>query len=615
MTTPNDTPSRELRKLVFRSFDGPLTREEELELQSELLKSEAARSWYADAVSLHADLTAINKASEVCGQAFEQGGVEPVSAGDARDSALNASQRISAEPRSASFWANSRLALFASVLFVGVGIGCSLGLFAGAALQPRPVFTANAWEWSIDKDVVAKTVGSSDAVLQTADVPETPPTQGLRIGQQVRLESGLLELTHRNGATVILEGPATYEARSDRGGKLFRGKAKVSVPEGLSAFILATRAGQFRCGAGEFGVEADSDVEGGVVHMQAYPKGLSSDIAGSYVGRDDERYKFVYGESIKVGDTGGGLDSDLIQPTGPREFVSQMPERRSKPFRGDRIPLGNLFDDSKDASIDEAVATDTFQSAAEIVDLGVAAVHDGHLDADLLIAESGVRINLSNVGGGGPKVKGLPANDAYRSTSAVGIRTTGREFLESEMGQRFEEGVGMSANEMLTFDLDEIRKAGQLEDRVMTFIADRVGINDREPPATPFPRMASARFVVLVSTTEAVLAGYVDGDLYPVRMTSDEVYTIDLSKRELPTVIRRDGTFTSFEVPLPREARYLTLATCMHDVEHDDHAVFSGARLEIGGRFSEFAGPTRPGAKDLWRPLVARTSLLPLARD
>ncbi|QDT68938.1 hypothetical protein MalM25_18640 [Planctomycetes bacterium MalM25] len=614
MTTPQDKPSRELRKLVFRSFDGPLTRDEELELQAELLKSEAARSWYADAVSLHADLTTINKATEVCEQAFEQGNTEPPSAGDARESALNASRRVS--PGFATRWMNSRLALFASVLFVGVGVGCSLGLFAAAALQPRAVFTANGWEWSVDKDMVAKTVGSSDAVLQTADVPETPPTRGLRIGQQVRLESGLIELTHRNGATVILEGPATYEARSDRGGKLFRGKAKVTVPEGLSAFILATRAGQFRCGAGEFGVEADSNENGGAVHMQAYPKGLSSEIAGSYVGRDDESYRFAYGESIKVGDTGGVLDNDLIQPTGPREFVSRMPERRSKPFLGDEIPLGNLFDDSKDASIDEAVATDTFQSAAEIVDLGVAAVHDGHLDADLLIAESGVRINLSNVGGGGPKVKGLPANDAYRSTSAVGIRTTGREFLENELGQRCEEGVGMSANEMLTFDLDEIRKAGQLEDRIMTFVSDRVGINDREPPATPHPLMASARFIVLVSSTDTILAGYIDGDLYPVHMTSDEVYTFDLSAHKLPRIIRRDGTFTSFDVPLPREARYLTLATCMHDVEHDDHSVFSGARLEIGGRFSEFAkAPSRPGSRDLWAPLVARSGLLPLFRD
>ena len=244
--------------------------------------------------------------------------------------------------------------------------------------------------------------------------------------------------------------------------------------------------------------------------------------------------------------------------------------------------LGNLFDDSKTASLTEAMQTDTFQAAGETIDLGVAAVQDGGLDVDVSLSEGGVRFSLENVGGGGPRVKGLPANDTYRSCSTVAIRTTGADFNADECTFKVEEGIGMSTNELLTFDLDEIRNSGRLGGRTLRFVADRVGMNDREPESTVSRGLASARFVVLVSTADTVLGGYVDGKQYPVLKRGD-VSMFDLTG----TSNCRDHSaatveFVSFNVPLPANAKFLTLATTMCDVEHDDHAVFSGARLEIG---------------------------------
>lgn len=586
MTRPNNGLSPDFRGLVCKSFDGPLTRQEEVELQQRLLESPAAREWYADAVSLHADLVSLNAGSKICKDAFEQ--LESTPSADPLSStrpAEKVTRAVRSSGRSSLALARSfSLPFSAAALLIGVGLGCSLGLYLAVAMQPPQSFTTVQWDWKVDRDVVARTVSTSDAVLQTADVPETPPTHGLRIGQQVRLDSGLVQLRHRDGAVLILEGPATYEARSDRGGKLFVGKAKLTVPDRVGSFVLSTRGGEFRCGAGEFAIESSAEIDGGV-HMQAYANGRSSQAATLFVGGTTQGYEIAFGQSVRIDLSSG---APIIERSQPREFVKRMPANRWAPFEGVAIPLGNLFDDSKDASISEAVLTDTFCAAAETVDLGVAAVHDGHLDTDLLIAEDGVAFNLNNVGGGGPRVKGLPANDSYRSTLQVPIRTTGRVFLEEELGEKCEEGVGMCANEMLTFDLEEIRKAGQLEGRLMTFVADKAGINDREPPVLPFD-IASAQFVVIVSTNKEVLSGYVNGQAFPVMTTSDSVYQFDISGRKPPRVIRRDGTFVAFEVPIPCEARFLTLATCMYDVEHDDHAVFSGARLEIGGRISDFA--------------------------
>jgi hypothetical protein len=44
------------------------------------------------------------------------------------------------------------------------------------------------------------------------------------VGQQFKLDAGLLEITYHTGAKVILEGPVVYEVSSDNGGLLLAGK-------------------------------------------------------------------------------------------------------------------------------------------------------------------------------------------------------------------------------------------------------------------------------------------------------------------------------------------------------------------------------------------------------
>jgi hypothetical protein len=70
--------------------------------------------------------------------------------------------------------------------------------------------------------VVARVTGAVDC--RWADGVPAPAYLGdLIIGQWLRLESGLLEITYSSGAKIVLQGPATYEVCSD-GGYLASGK-------------------------------------------------------------------------------------------------------------------------------------------------------------------------------------------------------------------------------------------------------------------------------------------------------------------------------------------------------------------------------------------------------
>ena len=145
---------------------------------------------------------------------------------------------------------------------------------------------------------------------------------------------------------------------------------------------------------------------------------------------------------------------------------------------------------------------------------------------------------------------------------------------------KIEEGIGLCANELVTFDLQEIRLAGQLSGRTMRFLADRAGINDREDPLESSREMARANLIVLVSDADGLVSAYVNGEPCEIA-TVGGVSFIDLDKGRPPRPLTYNGRFVSFDVPVAPDARFLTLAATMAGVEHHDHVVFSGARLEI----------------------------------
>ncbi len=63
---------------------------------------------------------------------------------------------------------------------------------------------------------------------------------GLNSGEEISLQSGLAELTFRNGAKVILEGPATFIVQNAAEGFLRRGKLVANVPKQAQGFTVHT---------------------------------------------------------------------------------------------------------------------------------------------------------------------------------------------------------------------------------------------------------------------------------------------------------------------------------------------------------------------------------------
>ena len=244
------------------------------------------------------------------------------------------------------------------------------------------------------------------------------------------------------------------------------------------------------------------------------------------------------------------------------------------------IPLGNLFDDpAGTTSLAAALATDKFLAAATENSLGVDRVVQGWGKQAQIAA--GIHFNFSHLGSD-QRSHGAVVNDGWDATG--GIQTLGQR-LPAKSGRK-EQGIGMHANALITFDLDEIRKAGlRPADQRFVFHVDRAGLNDD----TFGNGSSDAHLAVIVSRPhqktdvyDGILAGYVNG--HPMKVAeNDRVYYF---ADEIPAPLKADGKFAQFSVPIPAEARYLTLVSTGAGKGPDentissDHTVFSGARLE-----------------------------------
>ena len=275
------------------------------------------------------------------------------------------------------------------------------------------------------------------------------------------------------------------------------------------------------------------------------------------------------------------------------ELRKQFGENLAFVSEGDRsevvpgvIPLGNLFDDKKGVSLKTALASDTFKAVATDQSLGVARVAQGWGKGALL--SKGVRFDVSRLGSN--KLKhGEIVNDAWSAEG--GIQTRGVKCNPAQ--GRTEQGIGMHANAMITFDLDEIRKAGLIPaNETLRFQVDRAGINDDSLGAGSVhisvilsrPNSAPAKF-------DAIIAAYLNGQ----RMKTGQNDQVFQFEGELPKPLRANGQFAAFDVPVEPEAKYLSIVVTAAEISEtentisSDHAVLSGVRLSYQPSAQELA--------------------------
>jgi hypothetical protein len=154
------------------------------------------------------------------------------------------------------------------------------------------------------------------------------PNSLLRLGDRLALRSGLLEITYKTGAKVILQGPAVYEVEAENGGLLSRGtltgKATSARSHGLT--IRSPTATVVDLGT-EFGVDVADEssttvhVFAGSVNVVGCPTGASKTIAA--------------GETMHVH---SGVPGRVERETTPKNFI------RVVPLTLPQLPLTDNFD-------------------------------------------------------------------------------------------------------------------------------------------------------------------------------------------------------------------------------------------------------------------------------
>ncbi len=569
---------RDLRVLIHRSFDDSLSEREFQQLQEALSSSPEARLHYGEVVRFHADLVAAKQAVALCREVQHEYQTLAIRG---RVRGMHDWEIVRRWRRIASTVRHLPRRAAAALLVAGLGLGCGVGILTAGWVTGPPQFLPAPWNWSVGSDVVARIAATHEVDWMAMEFPETLPTRGLRVGEKLRINHGLLQVIYRNGVSVILRGPAVYEVRSDNGGKLFSGKQSTVVPTGNPNFQLETFLGKLQLGPGRFGVTAENSAASRVVTFVGFSGGARGASVAQFESSFGSTSNLVAGDAVQFDDTGMVVHVEM--PEGSA-YPERMPAARREAFPDNTVYLGNLFDDSTTASLKQAMNSDRYNAAAETIDLGVASVYNGGLDVDVSLAEDGVLFNFSNVGGGGAKVGGLPGNDTHRSVSVcVPIRTTG-ELLGHHISDgslpKVEEGIGIDSNKLLTFDLRELRGAGELEGRSMRFVADRAGMNDREYPLDGSLKNAHANLIVIVSTEDRVLSASLNGQEAPVAKHA-KVFSLDVDEARATNGLRYNKDFVKFDVPIPPDARFLTLVSTQLESENYDHTVFSGARLQI----------------------------------
>lgn len=329
-------------------------------------------------------------------------------------------------------------------------------------------------------------------------------------------------------------------------------------------YVLGSNGEAWQSGAAGIGYDLDNDFDSLIatdVQSQLFGQGTSAYVRSTFNRTPGETIDrlilraqyddgFVaYLNGVEVLKANGPLGSDVQDGT---------------------IPLSNLLDDDKNTSLVDAIASDTYQAVASSSDLGIFASVAGGLDADLAISPT-VTFNLSSIGGGSGQA-GSPSNDTFRSLSTDAIRTTG---VSSPLPSiKIEDGIGMTANNLLTFDLDELRVAGGYA-ATDGFFTARAGLNDTAGDNRGLVRTAA----ILSDASGNVIAGYVNGQQVDVSQ-SGGVWSFTGS---IPPSLQGVGAprLSQFAFSVPANATHLTLATTSVGSINTDHAVFSGANLEF----------------------------------
>jgi len=228
-----------LTSLVADAIDGGLVTQKLADLEKRLADDPVARRYYVDAMLVHARLAATLSAANpamVVDLLADEGELSapPPPAGDAT---FGQSLRRTA----------------ALLTLVAAAVG-GIGLWRGVRAS-----------LGIPKNAFAE-IGQVRFAIEADD--GGPLVVGRRVGgQRLAIRSGVVEIAVRNGATIVVEGPAECEVASETLVLLTKGTAVIRLPSDLRGFVMETPTARIDAHGGEFGVLVD---EGLTTDVQVY---------------------------------------------------------------------------------------------------------------------------------------------------------------------------------------------------------------------------------------------------------------------------------------------------------------------------------------------------------
>jgi len=240
-------PDDDLDRLLMLVADGELAGEDRERLAQRLRNDPQALERYVRYVALHAWLE-WDRSEGFC-ESTSDGEAEVSLKVGAYQSAATFTSRVQQFARRYSHPARFSMAASAAVL---------------AVLVTTIAFVMH-WvnrEVIVDRDpslqFVAELTGMQDLVWADGQIAQQ---EGAHLVSRhvIALKSGLAEVTFRKGSRVVLEGPATFELRSENAARLVSGKLVAHVPPSAVGFKVETSRAMITDLGTEFGVEVQDD--------------------------------------------------------------------------------------------------------------------------------------------------------------------------------------------------------------------------------------------------------------------------------------------------------------------------------------------------------------------
>lgn len=297
-------PSRRLRELVDLACTDQLTEQPRLELDQLLRESDQNCDFYLAYCRLHAEVALLTRADHASLSVFAAVQAQL----DSTPSPASLRWRRAWEAFYGVISDYMALSVLLSTIFMAILL-LSMGLITLDVPEERPP--------DPNLTIVAEVTATREAVWDKTSIANFRDVE-LFSDEHLVLNSGMAEVTFRNGAVVLLEGPVTFAVRSSGAGSLESGKLFAKVPPAAIGFTVSTPTAEIVDLGTEFGVEVD---QAGNTLAEVLEGAI--DVKRVDGARVVASMKLRTGDAAQVNVAGRGITS----VTARGQFAARLPER------------------------------------------------------------------------------------------------------------------------------------------------------------------------------------------------------------------------------------------------------------------------------------------------